>query len=139
MFFVNEKDGSITAKKLVKGKHKVIIRARDKGSPQRQTDVTCYVSVHPRSVSPPKFSILSYFKTLSENAKLKTVVAKIGNPLRRIKYQIVGGNTGNTFNILRNGVVLLARPLDYERVRDYNLVVRAVYRRHGGLELAFEV
>jgi len=43
-----------------------------------------------------------------------------------IRYAIIGGNTQSQFSIdSLNGEVSLVKPLDYETLRSYRLVIRA--------------
>lgn len=43
-----------------------------------------------------------------------------------IRYAIIGGNTQNQFSIdSQNGEVSLSKPLDYEIMKNYHLVIRA--------------
>ena len=44
----------------------------------------------------------------------------------RVRYALIGGNTQNHFTIdTETGHVSVVRPLDYETIRNYRLVIRA--------------
>ena len=43
----------------------------------------------------------------------------------KLEFSIVGGNIGNAFEIDNSGKIVVKNELDYERVSEYNLVVRA--------------
>ena len=158
MFTIHTRDGAITAKqKLGRGeKYTLVVQAKDKGSPIRATNVTCYISVGhgdgvgdgvgdgdgQRMFRPPAIRfVITTFPPISrvtnialpEDADLKSVVAKAvlhkkGKRFEK-RFEIVGGNVGGAFRIGRkDGNVRLARSLDYERVKSYKLVVRAVFK-----------
>lgn len=43
-----------------------------------------------------------------------------------LRYAIIGGNTQGQFSIdSQNGEITLVKPLDYESIRSYRLVIRA--------------
>ena len=43
----------------------------------------------------------------------------------KLEFSIVGGNIGSAFDIDSSGKIIVKNELDYERVPEYNLVVRA--------------
>lgn len=119
--------GSITNKKF-----EFSVRATDQGAPNRQAAVSVSVSVHSLSYIPPRFVRPVYRKVILEDFKtgvlLLTVRAQKSMGLSSsIEYFIVGGDPQNQFSVgTRSGVLTLRKPLDYERVKQHVLVVRAV-------------
>jgi len=52
-----------------------------------------------------------------------------------VRYAIIGGNTQGQFSIdSQNGEVSLVKPLDYEAMRSYRLMIRAQ-----GIHLTYEL
>lgn len=119
--------GSVTNKK-----YEFSVIATDQGTPNRQTAVSVSVSVHSLSYIPPKFVRPVYRKVIPENFKtgvaLLTVRAQKSLGLgSSIEYFIVGGDPLKQFSVgTRSGVLTLRKKLDYERVKQHVLVVRAV-------------
>ena len=152
MFTINTRDGAITAEQKLERavKYTLVVQAKDKGSPIRPTNVRCYISVGDgqRMFRPPaiKFIVTTFPPNsrvtniaLPEDADLKSVVAKAVLHKKGKRFEIVGGNVGGAFKIgRRDGKVRLAHSLDYERVKSYKLVVRAVFKNRKTV-LAVEV
>ena len=119
--------GTVTNKK-----YEFSVRATDQGTPNRQTAVMVYVSVHELSYVPPSFLRPVYRAVVAENSKsgkvLLTVHAEKSVGLRRsIQYSIVGGDPLNQFGVsARSGVLTLRKQLDYEKRKQHVIVVRAV-------------
>ena len=115
---------------LTNVKYEFSVRATDQGTPNRQTAVSVTVSVHALSYIPPRFERPVYRKVIREN--FKTGVALLTVRARKsmgssIEYFIVGGDPLNQFSVgTRSGVLTLKKQLDYERVKQHVLVVRAV-------------
>ncbi|CAB4016043.1 protocadherin Fat 3 [Paramuricea clavata] len=133
--------GKLTAVrgKLHAGKHIVDVFAEDQGKLKRRTKVTCFITVDSEmNRSPLTISLSKPKPTLYENVGLNTLVTTVRVKKAGVQYSIVGGNTGHAFNISRHGRVSVANMLDYETVREYRLVIRAMYKSSAGLELATE-
>ena len=141
VFQIDQRSGKLTAVRgrLSQGDHTVRVRAEDQGHPKRRSTVVCSIIVHSRanhlsltiSFSKPK-------PTLSENVTLNSEVTTVRTNKAGVQYRIVGGNTGQVFRVSPRGKVSVASTLDYERVREYRLVIRVIYRSPGGLKLAEE-
>ena len=124
-------------------KYEFSVGATDQGTPNRKSAVSVTVSVHTLSYIPPRFRRPVYRKVVHENFKtgvaLLTVSAKrsmgLGSSIEdSIEYFIVGGDPLNQFSVgTRSGVLTLKKQLDYERVKQHVLVVRAV---QNGLSVA---
>lgn len=117
---------------LTNEKYEFSVRATDQGTPNRQSAVSVTVSVHALSYIPPRFLRPVYRKVIRENFKtgvaLLTVRAQKSMGLgSSMEYFIVGGDPLNQFSVgTRSGVLTLKKQLDYERVKQHVLVVRAV-------------
>ena len=141
VFRIHSRTGKLTAVRgrLSQGKHTLSVRAEDQGNSKRRSTVVCSIIVDSRvnhlslriSFSKPK-------PMLSENVTLNTEVTTVRTNKAGVQYRIVGGNTGHAFRISPRGTVSVASTLDYELVRKYRLVIRAIYKSPGGLELAKE-
>lgn len=140
IFKIHPRNGKLTAditavrRKLHVGKHIVDVFAEDQGNPKRRTKVTCFITVE-INLSPLTIILSEPEPTLYENVGLNTLVTAVRVKKAGVQYSIVGGNTGHAFNISRHGRVRVANMLDYETVRQYTLVIRAMYKS----ELATEV
>lgn len=119
--------GSVTNKK-----YEFSVRATDQGTPNRQTAVSVSVSVHPLSYIPPRFVRPVYRKVIPENFKTGVILLTVRSQKSlglgsSIEYFIVGGDPLNEFSVgTRSGVLTLKKQLDYEKIKQYVLVVRAV-------------
>ena len=142
IFRMDSRIGKLTAikGKLHVGKHKVDVFAEDQGSPKRRTKVTCFITVD-RNInrSPLKITLSRHKPSLYENVDLNTIVTIVRVNKIGVNYTIVGGNKEETFSISQDGKITVIKTLDYERIKQYSLVVRITYRRRGGQELAKEV
>ncbi|XP_055589136.1 protocadherin-like wing polarity protein stan isoform X4 [Uranotaenia lowii] len=115
----------------------IIITATDMATPQterRSASATVYVKILDDNDNYPQFSERTYTVQVSEDqwTNENNIIAHIhatdldqGNNAA-IRYAIIGGNTQSQFSIdSMNGDVSLVKPLDYENVRSYRLVIRA--------------
>ncbi|XP_045488378.1 protocadherin-like wing polarity protein stan isoform X3 [Pieris rapae] len=118
-------------------RYTVIVKATDQASPvsdRLSTTATIHVNVLDDNDNYPQFSEKTYTVTVEEDisvadnpiiAKIKAKDADIGANAA-IRYAIIGGNTQMQFSIdSLSGDVSLVKPLDYEQVRSYRLVIRA--------------
>lgn len=138
MFNVHPTKGTITLKQglgsVTNKKFEFSVRATDQGTPNRQSAVSVSVSVHSLSFVPPRFLRPVYRKVVPENLKTGTVLLtvhaqKIVGRSSSIEYFIVGGDPLNQFSVgTRSGVLTLRKQLDYEKVKQHVLVVRAVQK-----------
>ncbi|XP_055704133.1 protocadherin-like wing polarity protein stan [Phlebotomus papatasi] len=114
----------------------LIVSATDMASPQserKSATATVVVKVLDDNDNYPQFSERTYTIQVSEDqwgdnnvvAHIKATDADQGNNAA-IRYAIIGGNTQSQFSIdSLSGDVTLVKPLDYENVRSYRLVIRA--------------
>ena len=139
MFNVHPTKGIITLKQglgsVTNKKYEFSVRATDQGTPNRQSAVSVSVSVHSLSFIPPRFLRPVYRKVVPENLKTGTVLLTvyaqkiIGRHGSSIEYFIVGGDPLNQFSVgTRSGMLTLRKQLDYEKVKQHVLVVRAVQK-----------
>ena len=101
--------------------------ARDLGQPSRNTTVDVIIEIQPVG-GPPRFlSPNTAHVKENETAVVKVIriVAASVDPL--IKYKILSGNEGKGFHLEPyTGLINTTRPLDYETVTHYDLVVMAI-------------
>lgn len=114
----------------------IIVTANDLTTPQterKSATATVVVKILDDNDNYPQFSERTYSVQVNEDqwgdnnivAHIKATDADQGNNAA-IRYAIIGGNTQSQFSIdSMSGDVSLVKPLDYESVRSYRLVVRA--------------
>ncbi|KAJ8731807.1 hypothetical protein PYW08_014537 [Mythimna loreyi] len=118
-------------------RYTVIVKATDQASPlsdRLSSTATVHVNILDDNDNYPQFSEKTYTVTVDEDisandnpviAKIKATDADVGSNAA-IRYAIIGGNTQMQFSIdSLSGDVSLVKPLDYEQVRSYRLVIRA--------------
>ncbi|XP_050681661.1 protocadherin-like wing polarity protein stan isoform X2 [Leptidea sinapis] len=118
-------------------RYTVIVKATDQANPvsdRMSSSTTIHVNVQDDNDNYPQFSEKTYTVTVDEDisvadnpviARIKAKDADIGTNAA-IRYAIIGGNTQMQFSIdSLSGDVSLVKPLDYEQVRSYRLVIRA--------------
>ncbi|XP_013177867.1 PREDICTED: protocadherin-like wing polarity protein stan isoform X1 [Papilio xuthus] len=118
-------------------RYTVIVKATDQASPvsdRLSSSATIHVNIIDDNDNYPQFSEKTYTVTVDEDisvsenpiiAKIKASDADVGANAA-IRYAIIGGNTQMQFSIdSLSGDVALVKPLDYEQVRNYRLVIRA--------------
>ncbi|XP_014822114.1 PREDICTED: protocadherin-15, partial [Calidris pugnax] len=107
---------------------KLVVIAYDDGDPVKFNTATVEIAVLQPSVI-PRFTQDEYRPPpVSENAPKGTVVAVVTAAAlnQTIVYSIVSGNEEDVFAINnRTGVISVKKPLDYERVKSYELRVQA--------------
>lgn len=114
----------------------MIVKATDQASPQterKSATASVVVKILDDNDNYPQFSERTYTVSVNEDqwddtnivAHIKASDADSGVNAA-IRYAIIGGNTQSQFAIdSLNGDVSLVKPLDYETVRSYRLVIRA--------------
>uniref|UniRef100_A0A2A4J5X8 Protocadherin-like wing polarity protein stan n=1 Tax=Heliothis virescens TaxID=7102 RepID=A0A2A4J5X8_HELVI len=118
-------------------RYTVIVKATDQASPvsdRLSSTATVHVNILDDNDNYPQFSEKTYTVTVDEDisandnpviARIKATDADVGSNAA-IRYAIIGGNTQMQFSIdSLSGDVSLVKPLDYEQVRSYRLVIRA--------------
>ena len=93
---------------------------------------TAFLNINIKDIndSPPTFDQSSYSKTLNETHLVSSTILKVSatDPdsvdLNNLVYNILSGNEGATFQVnSNNGDLILKRALDYESIKEYNMVV----------------
>lgn len=127
---VDSVDGSvIVARPLTSLKPiKFKVVARDLGQPARNATADVIITIHAVE-GPPRFLSSSYEARVTENREAGTefirVEAASVDPV--ISYKILHGNAREDFHLNdETGSITTARPLDYETVARYDLVVMAI-------------
>ncbi|KAL7299168.1 hypothetical protein TKK_0007766 [Trichogramma kaykai] len=115
----------------------VIVQATDLATPstnRQSSSATLVIHVLDDNDNYPQFSERTYTVNVPEDldytinpviAEIRATDADTGSN-SAIRYAIIGGNTQNTFQIdSTSGDVILVKPLDYETVKNYKIIVRA--------------
>uniref|UniRef100_A0AAG5D0U0 Protocadherin-like wing polarity protein stan n=1 Tax=Anopheles atroparvus TaxID=41427 RepID=A0AAG5D0U0_ANOAO len=140
-FRIDARSGTISTRSAldreVSGMYTIMVAAMDMATPQterRSATTTVLVKILDDNDNYPQFSERTYTVQVREDqwANENNVIAHIqatdadqGNNAA-IRYAIIGGNTQSQFSIdSMSGDVSLVKPLDYESVRSYRLVIRA--------------
>ena len=129
-FTIDSEDGSVflarplTSLKPIKFK----VMARDLGYPARNATADVMIMIH-AVAGPPRFFLSSYEARVTENKKTGTEVIRVEaasvDPV--ISYKILNGNEKGDFHLdAVTGIITTTRPLDYETVAQYALVVMAI-------------
>ncbi|XP_045493580.1 protocadherin-like wing polarity protein stan [Colias croceus] len=118
-------------------RYTVVVKATDQASPvadRLSSSATIHVNILDDNDNYPQFSEKTYTVTVDEDISVadNPIVARIKakdydiGANAAIRYAIIGGNTQMQFSIdSLSGDVSLVKPLDYEQVRSYRLVIRA--------------
>uniref|UniRef100_A0A182QFS4 Protocadherin-like wing polarity protein stan n=1 Tax=Anopheles farauti TaxID=69004 RepID=A0A182QFS4_9DIPT len=140
-FRIDARSGTISTRSAldreVSGMYTIVVTATDMATPQterKSATTTVLVKILDDNDNYPQFSERTYTVQVREDqwANENNVIAHIqatdadqGNNAA-IRYAIIGGNTQSQFSIdSMSGDVSLVKPLDYESVRSYRLVIRA--------------
>ena len=89
-----------------------------------QATTKLYISVLDKDAVLPKFPAAFTKKDVSENLALGAI-EKIAATGANLGYEIVGGNHDNCFTISNNGQMSLSKKLDYEKNKQYHLIIRS--------------
>lgn len=139
LFRVDADGGAITLRAALdretRASHRILVRAVDAGDPPLSATVAVLLTVADVNDNPPEFLFRRYHARVPEIDAVGTEVARVSaisgdaGLNAEIRYSIVGGNERDSFEIdAETGAVSIARPLDYERTREYLLTVQAVDR-----------
>ncbi|XP_018329600.1 protocadherin-like wing polarity protein stan [Agrilus planipennis] len=140
-FKIDSKSGVISTRTMLDREttevYTLIVQASDLASPQsarRSSSATVVIKVLDDNDNYPQFSERTYSVSVDEDvnyinnhviATIRATDADQGNNAA-IRYAIIGGNTQSQFAIdSLTGDVSLVKPLDYETIRSYRLVIRA--------------
>lgn len=139
-FKIDPKSGVISTRssldREVADIYSILVQATDMATPQderKSATATVIVKILDDNDNYPQFSERTYSVQVSEDkwddsniiAQIHATDADEGNNAA-IRYAIIGGNTQSQFAIdSMSGDVALTKPLDFESVRSYRLVIRA--------------
>ncbi|MEQ2185021.1 hypothetical protein GOODEAATRI_013881, partial [Goodea atripinnis] len=143
VFAINNITGLIfTAKDLdltSLGFYTLTVRAMDSGFPPLMATASVRISLILSDFSKPKFSQKEYQAEIMENSKIGTYVTTISALSRSpLIYDIIRGNEERCFFINHHtGVITTRKPLDFEQIASYFLMVRA--QSMAGVEASISV
>ncbi|XP_035787631.1 protocadherin-like wing polarity protein stan isoform X1 [Anopheles albimanus] len=140
-FRIDARSGTISTRSAldreVSGMYTIAVTASDMATPQterKSATTTVLVKILDDNDNYPQFSERTYTVQVREDqwtnennviAHIQASDADQGNNAA-IRFAIIGGNTQSQFSIdSMSGDVSLVKPLDYESVRSYRLVIRA--------------
>lgn len=113
--------------------HRLVVRARDAGRPPLSATATVRLTVADVNDNPPEFEFHQYRAQVPEIDAPGTEVLRVRATSRDagvnadVYYSLVGGDGRDDFTVDRSsGTLSIARPLDYERRREYALTVQAI-------------
>ncbi|XP_032512432.2 fat-like cadherin-related tumor suppressor homolog isoform X2 [Danaus plexippus] len=116
-----------------RAEHRLLVRASDAGQPPRSATSTVRLTVADVNDNPPEFEFQHYHAAVPEIDAPGTEVVRVMATSRDtgvnadVYYSLVGGDDREDFSVNRStGIVSIARPLDYERRKEYYLTVQAV-------------
>uniref|UniRef100_H3AIL3 Cadherin domain-containing protein n=1 Tax=Latimeria chalumnae TaxID=7897 RepID=H3AIL3_LATCH len=134
LFSISDKNGSVILNgplDVNAGSYQVEVVASDMGIPQRTSSLILTVHVHDVNDNPPVFDQLSYEVVILESEPVNSRFFKVqatdsdSGVNGEITYDIIGGNTGNTFGIFPDGQLYIKVELDREVQDRYLLLVVA--------------
>ncbi|XP_056418388.1 protocadherin-23 [Hyla sarda] len=112
--------------------HTLVLQASDRGVSLLSSTATVFISVLDTNDNPPIFHNPEYHVSVREHHPLNMEVIKISafdydsGDNADIIYSIISGNDGEIFTVdSHNGTVMLGKPLDYENVMNFALVIKA--------------
>ena len=120
------------------GKHNYTlgIRATDRGSPSRSSDISVFIEIHDRNDNAPVFAETEYTATVSEAAVNGTIIVDVlatdvdsaanGNGV--VVYDVLNSDrrSSNLFRALENGTIVLVGELNFESATEHRLYVAAL-------------
>uniref|UniRef100_A0A4W3IWA4 FAT atypical cadherin 3a n=1 Tax=Callorhinchus milii TaxID=7868 RepID=A0A4W3IWA4_CALMI len=109
------------------GQYIMTVKATDQGSPPLSATAIVHVSVTISDNAHPKFLQKQYAKEVNENVSAGSSVIMISAVSQStVVYEIKDGNIESIFTINPySGVISVHKPLDYEHIPSYNLIVQA--------------
>ena len=136
-FLIEKETGWIKTSKVldreVAGSYRFNVQAMDQGSPPHSAIAHVQISVLDRNDNDPKMSQRVYDIVVSESAPLGSEVLKVvasdPDENSEIRYEIIGGNLGNSFSISSHqgaGKITIAQPLDYNKNKYFKLSIKAI-------------
>lgn len=113
--------------------HRLVLRASDGGRPALSATATLRLTVADVNDNPPEFEFHEYRATVPELDAPGTELLRVRATSRDtgvnadVYYSLVGGDDRDDFAVDRaSGLLTVARPLDFERRREYLLTVQAI-------------
>lgn len=113
--------------------HRLQLRATDCGRPPRSATAALRLTVADVNDNPPEFEFHQYRAAVPELDAPGTQLLRVRATSRDagvnadVYYSLVGGDDRDDFAVDRaTGVLTVARPLDYERRKEYLLTVQAI-------------
>ncbi|XP_063697547.1 cadherin-related tumor suppressor [Culicoides brevitarsis] len=108
------------------------VTAHDHGNPSLSTAMNLTVEVLDENDNSPVFDPKHYSASIAENASIGTSVLQVSATDTdegyngEVRYSIISGDVNEDFSISEDtGVVRVAKNLNYERKKQYNLIVKA--------------
>lgn len=101
----------------------------DNGQPKHSARTTVIIKLKDYNDCPPVFKQSSYNASVSEDALPGTVVLQLSNVdldvdlVTPTDYYIISGDPQSQFQIRQTGEIFVAKPLDREKITQYNLSV----------------
>ncbi|KAL0175761.1 hypothetical protein M9458_028091, partial [Cirrhinus mrigala] len=144
-FEIHPLSGAIVTKEsligLENGLYSLFVKAKDSGSPPRQSVIPVSIRIVPPETSIPKFAEPSLRLELSEDLAVGSEMDIFQTENERpVIYSLVGGNTpeSNKDDVFAidssTGKLTLTKRLDYETIKEYQLAVR-VQDAEDGMEI----
>ncbi|CAH2063954.1 unnamed protein product, partial [Iphiclides podalirius] len=113
--------------------HRLLVRASDAGAPPLSATATVRLTVADVNDNPPEFEFKQYRASAPELDAVGTELLRVRATSRDagvnadVFYSLVAGDDREDFAVDRaSGALTIARPLDYERRREYFLTVQAI-------------
>ncbi|XP_077154662.1 protocadherin Fat 3 isoform X5 [Ranitomeya variabilis] len=131
MFKIEPVLGIITVSKepdlSTMGQFVLSVKVTDRGSPPLSAAAIVRISLSMSDNSNPKFTQMEYQAEVHENVEVGTPVVLVSAISQStLVFEIKSGNMEGTFSINPySGVITTQKPLDYERLSSYQLIVQA--------------
>lgn len=115
-----------------KASHRLVLLATNAGCPALSSTAVVSIEVLDANDNPPQFSRVKYHAHIRESTPPGSPITVVSaedrdlGPHAEIRYRLVSGNEGEHFHLEeRTGVLYLMKPLDYEEIIKFTLLVQA--------------